>query len=94
MRKFLQILTGFTERREDTLALSIVPGCNDTANFQSIAALHRQYPLLDGIELMPYHDMGNSKAQAIGMKQTFSHPAATPEQQSHWHRLLQQAECL
>lgn len=77
------------------LRCPIVPGCNDTeAHFQSIAALHRQYPLLDGIELMPYHDMGNSKAQAIGMKQTFSHSAATPEQQSYWHRLLQQAECL
>ena len=53
------------------LRCPIIPGINDTdEHFTAIAALAAQYPKLKGIELLPYHDMGNSKRVSIGQKIT------------------------
>lgn len=44
------------------LRCPLVPGVNDDAtHLAGIAALDRQYPRLIGIELLPYHNIGNSK---------------------------------
>jgi pyruvate-formate lyase-activating enzyme len=53
------------------LRCPIIPGLNDTTeHFRGIRALDEQYPRLRGIELMPYHDFGNSKRPSIGLAET------------------------
>jgi pyruvate formate lyase activating enzyme len=48
--------------------IPLVPGINDDdKNIQMCATSLAQLPALDGVELMPYHDIGNAKYQAIGM---------------------------
>lgn len=50
------------------LRCPLVPGVNDTdAHLAGIAALSRRYPELAGIEIMPYHRMGNEKARRAGL---------------------------
>ena len=49
------------------LRCPLVPDVNDTPeHLRGIAALCDAYPDLTGIEIMAYHDMGNSKSQNIG----------------------------
>ncbi|MCU7494442.1 MAG: glycyl-radical enzyme activating protein [Ignavibacteria bacterium] len=49
------------------LRLPLIPGINDSiAHLQAIALLAEKYPELSGIEIMPYHNMGNDKARKIG----------------------------
>lgn len=44
------------------LRCPLVPGVNDTPeHLAGIAALSRPYPRLEGLELMPYHNIGNQK---------------------------------
>ncbi|MDI1249431.1 MAG: glycyl-radical enzyme activating protein [Lacunisphaera sp.] len=53
------------------LRCPIIPGLNDTTDhFRGIRALDQKYPRLRGIELMPYHDFGNSKRPSIGLAET------------------------
>jgi glycyl-radical enzyme activating protein len=54
------------------LRCPIVPGVNDTDwHFNAIAELSEKLPKLAGIELLPYHDMGNNKRISIGKSETF-----------------------
>jgi pyruvate formate lyase activating enzyme len=51
------------------LRCPLIPGVNDTPwHLEGIAALHRRYPSLDGIDLMPYHNVGNSKYEHYGLE--------------------------
>lgn len=51
-----------------TLRCLIIPGINDTKeHFSGICEMDKKYPLLHGIEIMTYHNMGNQKAENIGM---------------------------
>jgi len=61
------------------LRCPIIPGINDTPDhFEGIRSLDLKYPDLKGIEILPYHDMGNSKRTSIG--QEISLPGVrTPE---------------
>lgn len=53
------------------LRCPIIPGVNDTdLHFSGIAELDKTYPDLNGIELLPYHTMGNSKRTSIGDEET------------------------
>jgi pyruvate formate lyase activating enzyme len=46
----------------------LIPGINDDdANLESTAQFLASLPSLDGVELMPYHDIGAAKFQALGM---------------------------
>lgn len=55
------------------LRCPIIPGINDTdIHFEAIAALGEKYPKLKAIEILPYHDMGNSKRISIGSNETLS----------------------
>ncbi len=46
----------------------IIPGINDnTRHFKGIVSMHKKYPALKGIELMPYHDWGSHKFEQLGM---------------------------
>jgi pyruvate formate lyase activating enzyme len=48
--------------------LPLVPGLNDTeAHFRGFAALARKLPDLDGFEIMPYHRLGESKLDRLGI---------------------------
>jgi pyruvate formate lyase activating enzyme len=50
------------------LQCPVVPGYNDSeAHFRGIAALAREMPRLQGIKLLPYHPLGNSKLQRFGL---------------------------
>ncbi len=49
------------------LRCPLVPGVNDSPeHLRGIAALSRRYPRLDGVEILPYHDLGRDKAARIG----------------------------
>ena len=50
------------------LRCPIVPGCNDRDDhFDGIAALAAELPNLRGVEVMPYHRLGESKTERFGM---------------------------
>ncbi len=47
----------------------VIPGINDTdAHIAGVAGLTEKYPDLEGVEIMPYHDMGKGKWEQIGRK--------------------------
>jgi pyruvate formate lyase activating enzyme len=49
------------------LRCPLVPGVNDTLeHLAGIAALAARYPALEGVEILPYHDLGRDKAARIG----------------------------
>lgn len=49
------------------LRCPLIPGVNDSAgHLQFIAGLARRYPRLEGIEIMPFHDMAAGKWTAVG----------------------------
>lgn len=63
-----------------TLRCPIIPGINDTnEHFTAIHELSLAYPNLAGIELLPYHDMGKSKAKSIGLEVPFQEVKTTPK---------------
>jgi pyruvate formate lyase activating enzyme len=48
--------------------IPLIPGVNDDEeNIEMSAALLAGLPYLDGVELMPYHEIGLAKYQALGM---------------------------
>lgn len=55
------------------LRCPIIPRINDTdAHIEGVAGLTEQYPGLEGVEIMPYHDMGKGKWEQIGKKYALS----------------------
>lgn len=51
------------------LRCPLIPSVNDTENhLKGIAELSKKYPLLEGIEIMPYHNLGISKGTGIGLE--------------------------
>jgi pyruvate formate lyase activating enzyme len=53
------------------LRCPIIPGVNDREDhFKGIAELARALPNLQGVELMPYHRLGDSKIQRFGLSAT------------------------
>lgn len=77
------------------LRCPIIPGINDSdAHFAAIAELSEKYPKLAGIELMPYHDIGNSKRISIGEERTLAHlKTVTPETAQQWILKLNNMGC-
>ena len=50
------------------LRCPLIPGVNDSReHLEGIAILHCRYPHLDGIDLMPYHNVGNAKYERYGL---------------------------
>ena len=55
------------------LRCPLIAGVNDTSgHLAGIAALDRRYPRLMGIDLLPYHNIGNSKFEQYGLKNPLS----------------------
>ena len=77
------------------LRCPIVPGVNDTDwHFNAIAELSEKYHKLCGIELLPYHDMGNNKRISIGKSETFTElKTVTPEVSQQWIAKLRELGC-
>ena len=50
------------------LRCPVIPGKNDTEeHLEFIANARKKYPALRGVEILPYHDLGKGKAEAIGV---------------------------
>jgi glycyl-radical enzyme activating protein len=73
----------------------VVPGINDTdLHFKGICALDAKYPDLKGIEILPYHTMGNSKRISIGKNETLTHlNTVLPEIAEKWIARLKEMGC-
>ena len=51
------------------LRCPLIPGVNDLEeHLAGIAAIDKQYPNLKGIDLLPYHNIGNSKYERYGLE--------------------------
>ena len=62
------------------LRLPMIPGYNDRPDhFDGIAALARDLPGLKGVEIMPYHQLGENKVERFAMNQSARAKAAAPE---------------
>ncbi len=77
------------------LRCPMIPNVNDTAaHIEAIAELDKKYPNLEGIELMPYHKMGNEKGVKVGIEPTINHLEDTDEKiQKEWLDKLHSLGC-
>jgi pyruvate formate lyase activating enzyme len=78
------------------LRCPIVPGLNDREDhLQAIAQLANQLENIRGIEVMPYHPMGASKARSIGRDYPLPDtPYADPDQAHSWRQTIASATCV
>ncbi len=72
------------------LQCPIVPGYNDRDDhLQAIAALAKSLPRLKGVALLPFHPLGSSKLQRLGLRQSAGRLTATvPGLLEHWRKTL------
>jgi pyruvate formate lyase activating enzyme len=75
------------------LQCPIVPGYNDREDhLQAIVTLARSLPRLKGVTLLPFHPLGSSKLQRLGLQQrTDRLTAAVPGQMEQWRKVLHAA---
>ncbi len=68
----------------------IIPGVNDReSHFEALNTLYRSLDCAVGIQLMPYHMLGQGKTTRFGAKtQAFKVPSA--EQKAEWNRNIKQ----
>lgn len=75
------------------LQCPIIPGFNDREDhFTGIAALAQSLPRLDGVQLLPYHPLGESKLQRFGLSPLANvpHQPMDPAQIDHWSNWLRE----
>lgn len=77
------------------LRLPLVPGMNDSEeHLEAIALLARKYPALSGIEIMPYHNIGNDKARKLGKPSPIEALKTAPEElKQGWLKKLHSKGC-
>ncbi len=77
------------------LRCPLIPGINDSVDhLRFIAALSRRFPQLDGIDLMPFHDLAAGKWRAVGRTwQLDEIKSAAPDQQAAWLNVLRAEGC-
>lgn len=84
-RIILENLARLTNKAAVRLRCPIVPRLNDDDDhFARIAEWCRRLPNLKGVDLLPYHDYGRSKAADVGMAWQMNQPSATDEQAKQW----------
>lgn len=73
------------------LRCPIIPGINDTQEqFAAIRQMCRRLPRLQGVEIMPYHNIGAGKWRELGLEYTLAElPSATSEQLKMWQRCIE-----
>lgn len=75
------------------LRLPIIPGYNDRPDhFDGIAAIVREMPALKGVEIMPYHKLGENKVERFALDQSRRAKAdtPTPDSRENWIQELRQ----
>jgi pyruvate formate lyase activating enzyme len=77
------------------LRCPLVPEVNDSAeHLAGIAALDARYPGLEGVEIMPYHDLGRDKAARIGQDYALADvPSADEATKADWLERLSDLGC-
>jgi pyruvate formate lyase activating enzyme len=69
------------------LRCPLVPGCNDWPdNLDGILEMTKKYPRLRGVEIMPYHHLGKSKAENLGFPSVIDAAMTTPARKCQWRR--------
>lgn len=91
--KNLELL--YKEEANITLRCPLIPGINDQQkHLAGIAALSERYPNLMGVEIMAYHNMGNSKAQGLGIDKLLTGLSnASEEIKETWIQELHRLGC-
>lgn len=75
------------------LQCPIIPGFNDREDhFAAIAILAQSLPRLNGVQLLPYHPLGESKLQRFGLSPLANMPRQPmdPAQLDHWSNWLRE----
>lgn len=77
------------------LRCPLVPGVNDTdEHLEAIAGLVGRYPSIVGLELLPYHRMGETKRQQLGQAESLSGVQPPGEEtKRRWMEKLQSLSC-
>jgi pyruvate formate lyase activating enzyme len=71
------------------LRCPIIPGLNDREDhFRGIAELARQLPHLQGVELLPYHPLGEGKRGIFGIPETPAIAPPNPDTVRRWNECL------
>lgn len=73
------------------LQCPVIPGCNDREDhFAAIADLARSLPNLQGVRLLPYHPLGESKLRRFGLRAAsdLERQPLDPAQLDHWDNWL------
>jgi len=70
------------------LRCPIIPGINDTpSHFKAIRRIRTTYGNVESVEIMPYHSIGASKWQDLGLEYELADVAApTKEQVAEWEK--------
>ena len=72
------------------LRCPLIPGVNDNEeHLRGIAQMYLKYPNLAGIEIMPYHKMGTSKAKRIGYEQQ-EYAVPDKELKAYWKQKIEE----
>lgn len=68
------------------LRLPLIPGVNDDdEHLRSIAQILERYPSIEYAQIMPYHNLGESKRERFGMPQASERlPNTSDEQKAAW----------
>ena len=75
------------------LRCPIIPGYNDnTGHFPAVAKLAASLPRLKGVELMPYHALGESKVERFGLNPSARAKSKAPDDATvaRWRSLLRE----
>ncbi|MGQ9632522.1 MAG: glycyl-radical enzyme activating protein [bacterium] len=65
------------------IRLPIIPGYNDRDDhFEGVAALFRGLPKIEGVEIIPYHRLGASKADRLGIDPKTRERSHPPDQKT------------
>jgi len=85
----------FEQGAKVRLRCPLAPGINDSdEHLSAIADLERRYPALEGIDLLPYHNIGNDKYRQYGIANALPDlPSASEEDRRRWLDRLRTLGC-
>jgi len=77
------------------LRCPLIPGLNDSdEHLEAIAGLAKRHPSIEGLELLPYHRMGEAKRLQLGQAESLPGVAAPSEaQKRRWMDALSALGC-
>lgn len=81
-------------RKPIILRCPIIPKINDTVkHFSDIHAMELIFPKLVKIEILPYHNLGTAKGNAIGMVSSVHEDSVNESTKQEWKQLLRNCSC-